>query len=386
MKILHTVEFYPPSVGGAQEVVRQLSERMVAAGHDVTVATTALPERTKKAINGVKIIEFDISGNAVVGYQGNPEPYREFLRRSDFDLIMVYAAQQWAADLFFEVMDEVRGKKVFVPCGFSALFNPDFREYFERMPEILKSFDATVYLSETYRDIKFAREHGVDNIHVIPNGADEREFSEIDPEDRLAFRSEHGISGPLIVSIGSHTGAKGHSEMLQAFERLPLHATFLLIGGESRDGCLKSCQALAREINRPGGKRVILADLDRSQTLRSLKAADLFLFLSNVEASPLVLFEAAAAGVPFVTSRAGNSAEIVRWTGGGVAVGGRRLENGKVLPSIWRSTVWMTAFLLLPPWRRKLGRKGRASWQKHFTWGKITAEYLKLYEDLATKD
>ena len=67
MKILHTVEFYEPFKGGAQEVVKQLSERMVAMGHDVTVATTKLKERKSKNINGVKIEEFDISGNEVRG-------------------------------------------------------------------------------------------------------------------------------------------------------------------------------------------------------------------------------------------------------------------------------------------------------------------------------
>ena len=55
MRILHTVEFYPPSIGGMQEVVRQLSERLVLLGHDVTVATTRIPERTASSQNGVKI-------------------------------------------------------------------------------------------------------------------------------------------------------------------------------------------------------------------------------------------------------------------------------------------------------------------------------------------
>ena len=73
MKILHTVEFYHPSVGGMQEVVRQISERLVALGHQVTVATTALPERTEKEINGVKIVEFKISGNAVRGMSGETD-------------------------------------------------------------------------------------------------------------------------------------------------------------------------------------------------------------------------------------------------------------------------------------------------------------------------
>lgn len=36
MKILHTVEFYEPSVGGAQEVIKQISLQLVKRGHEVT--------------------------------------------------------------------------------------------------------------------------------------------------------------------------------------------------------------------------------------------------------------------------------------------------------------------------------------------------------------
>ena len=32
MRILHTVQYYSPSVGGAQEVVRQISERLALVG------------------------------------------------------------------------------------------------------------------------------------------------------------------------------------------------------------------------------------------------------------------------------------------------------------------------------------------------------------------
>mgnify|MGYP001617290643 CR=1 FL=1 len=84
MRILHTVEFYYPSIGGAQEVVRILSERMVKMGHEVTVATTKLPNRTSTTHNGVKIAEFDISGNAVRGIQGEKKKYQNFLKKSGF--------------------------------------------------------------------------------------------------------------------------------------------------------------------------------------------------------------------------------------------------------------------------------------------------------------
>src|SRR5581483_11017062 len=99
MNILHTVEFYWPSTGGSQEVVRQLSERMAAMGHSVTVATTRLPARASTTINGVRIEEFDIEGNAVRGLRGEVDRYKRFLLESKFDVVMNYAAQEWAADL-----------------------------------------------------------------------------------------------------------------------------------------------------------------------------------------------------------------------------------------------------------------------------------------------
>ncbi|MFH1005826.1 MAG: hypothetical protein V1781_10125 [Bacteroidota bacterium] len=48
MKILHTVESYYPSVGGMQEVVKQISEQLVKMGHSVTVATGFHVDRKEK--------------------------------------------------------------------------------------------------------------------------------------------------------------------------------------------------------------------------------------------------------------------------------------------------------------------------------------------------
>lgn len=81
LKILHTVEYYSPSVGGAQEAVKRISELLVKKGHEVTVATTYLPEREKYNINGVKIEDFSISGNSVRGFSGDTAKYSGFFTR-----------------------------------------------------------------------------------------------------------------------------------------------------------------------------------------------------------------------------------------------------------------------------------------------------------------
>ena len=70
MKILHAVESYFPAVGGMQEVVKQLSERMAKNGYDVTVVTRKHEARDFSKKNGVKIIDFNISGNLVNGIIG----------------------------------------------------------------------------------------------------------------------------------------------------------------------------------------------------------------------------------------------------------------------------------------------------------------------------
>lgn len=385
MKILHTVEFYQPSTGGAQEVVRQLSERMASQGHDVTVATTKLPARKSKTINGVKISEFDIKGKLATKITGETERYQDFLVNGDFDVVMNYAAQQWATDLSFGVLDKIPFKKILVPCGYSSLGHPDFKKYFKELPAYVKRYDASVYMSPTYQDIIFAKKHGVKNLHVIPNGADEGEFSKI--SSKRKFRKKYGIKHFFILTLGSHTGAKGHDEALDVFEHFPFPCTLVIIGNKVEGGCYEKCVQRAKELNhfkRRRRKKVILLDLNREDTVAALKSADLFLFLSNREASPLVLFEAAAAGTPFIASGAGNSEEIVKWTGGGVIA--------KTIPHPGRPTdvsvdVQTTVQLLKQLWlnplrRRRLGRTGRKNWREKFTWDKITKQYLKLYEDL----
>ena len=113
-----------------------------------------------------------------------------------------------------------------------------------------------------------------------------------------------------------------------------------------------------------------------------LKASDLFLFLSNIEASPLVLFEAVAAKLPFVAAPAGNAAEIAQWTKAGVIVEAQTDSKGKVHASIDDASRQLVALANHPTRRLKLGRIGRQAWEDHFTWEKITQQYLDLYFSL----
>ncbi len=389
MRILHAVEFYAPSVGGAQEVVRQVSERLAARGHDVTVATTRLSERSDADIGGVRIAEFDISGNAVRGMSGEVDRYRAFVRDGGFDIVMSYAAQQWTTDALLPVAGDLGVPTVLAPCGFSGLTDPAYRGYFEALPAALAKFDRLVFHSSTYQDIRFARTHDIANCVVIPNGADEREFgrsAEQAREARDRFRRANGIdpSESVLLTVGGHTGMKGHRLLFDVLRRLEEPATLVVVGNTPLGlGCRPRCtiRAFGTRTWRTPRRRALLQNPPRAGVVDAYFAADLFVFGSQVECSPLVLFEAAAAGLPFVTVPAGNAGEIAEWTGGGVvtdAVGRGPLVLGD--PAALKEAVH--ELLDDPSRRRALGTAGQDAWRRAFTWGAITGRYEQLYAEL----
>lgn len=387
LKILHTVELYAPSVGGAQEVVRQVSERLAARGHDVTVATAALPERDFGERAGVRIAEFDLGGNAVRGIRGDVEPYQRFVREGGFDVVMAYAAQQWAADALLDQLDAIPAGTVLAPCGFSGLHDPAYAGYFAGLRERLPEFDALVFHSATYQDHAFAVETGATSRTVIPNGADEAEFAELPPRGR--FRAAHGIGAgaPLLLTVGGHTGLKGHAQAMAAFRasRGARGGVLAIVGNTPTGrGCRPLCgvRAATTRLRRPD-RRVRLLDPARPQVLEAYADADLFVFCSMIECSPLVLFEAMAAGLPFVSVDVGNAREIAEWSGGGVIAPARRRDDGLVEPDVDAVRDLIDELLGDPQRRRELGANGRRAWEERFRWDHIVGQYEAVYESVA---
>ena len=387
MKILHTVESYHPSVGGMQEVVRQLSEQLVGLGHDVTVATSRHERRTESVLNGVKIIEFAISGSAVTGIAGESGQYQDFLVSSRFDVVTSFAAQQWATDLALPLLNRIAGVKIFVPTGFSGLFDERCRDYYSAMPTWLAEYDMNVFLSDHYRDIDFARQHEVEKICIIPNGAAYHEFA---PSVSGETRPAHGIPSDhfLVLHVGSHTGVKGHADVIRIFHESKLKkATLLMIGNACDCGCANICAIKARLFNLLpqnvlGGKRLLVKELDRRQTVAAYHDADLFLFPSNIECSPLVLFECMASRTPFLTTDVGNASEIIQWSAAGALLPTTHDRFGYARADIKASVAMFDDLCRDEDRRVNMQQDGFRAWSERFTWERISADYETLYQRL----
>ncbi|WP_129126147.1 glycosyltransferase family 4 protein [Geomonas oryzae] len=388
LNILHTVEFYHPSVGGMQEVVRQISERLVKLGHRVTVATSEVAQRKDGSLNGVEIRSFNVAGNAVRGITGDAQRYREFLLNADFDVITNFAAQVWPTDLALPLLDRLWPAKVFVPTGFSALHLRRYRGYFAQMGEFMKKYDMNVFLSDDYRDIEFARSRRVEKIMLIPNGAGADEFA---PDHSVTFRKRHGIPEDhfLVLHVGSHTGVKGHAEAIRIFDRARIaNATFLLVGNEAGIGCARACRMRERLLGlkehfAKKGKRLMVKPLDRAETVAAYQQADLFLFPSNIECSPIVLFECMASKTPFLTTDVGNAAEILSWSGGGALLPTRINRAGFSKAKVADSSLLLEMLYRDKQARLRMAESGHAAWRERFTWEKIALDYEALYHEVA---
>ena len=190
MKIVHCVESYYPAVGGMQEVVKQLSERLVKLGHTVQVLTRYHEDRNFTELNGVQIEQFKIEENPKVAVTAEELRYVSRVENITADVITFFAAQQWATDLVLHSLPKLKAKKVSVPTGYSGLYKAEFKQYFENMRQHILHYDMNVYLSNDYRDINFARENGVKNLTIIPNGAAADEFL---PESQIDVRQSLGI-------------------------------------------------------------------------------------------------------------------------------------------------------------------------------------------------
>lgn len=393
-RVLLCCEHYPPSVGGVQEVMRQIAERLAAEGVDVTVVTSRHSDREFNATrNGVRVVSFAITGNLAKGMQGPVKEYQSFLRREKFDAILIKAAQQWTFDAAIDVIPELEGRKFFIPCGFSGLHDPLYANYFRGMSRWLRLFDGLIFYANEYQDIEFARSHGILSLHLVPNGVDEREFLDPSPGDirkRLGIDLQHD----LLLSVGGRIAGKGHWEVIRAFGQAQLsRSTTLVINANIPGGT--SIERLRRHVKhalsgrwplswfawwyrRMGArKRLLIVDLPRADLVCLYKAADLFIFASHVEYSPLVLFEAAAAGTPFLASSAGNSREIAEWTGGGVILSGNSKYSRGV--SVEALALEMQAMLANPEKLRSMGKKARVTiLTEGFTWDNIVRRYRSL--------
>ena len=421
MRILITVEsYYAPGGGGIAEQVKQIAERLTALGNDVTVATSFYEPR-QQTINGVHIVGFRISGNAVIGMEGDIESYRAFLRQGGFDVMVNFAANVWSTDIPLMMARDIPVKKILSTPGMSMLnqtpaYNmfqsglyfawlrnlvlrtfvhrimklfygqkpaghgvyPTYGAYYQDLyVPALKFYDAVVYTSGSYQDKLFGDKNGLgDKAVVIPNGASETEFSRKDIRPLADFLPAVKKKR-VIISVSNHYLAKGHAFVIDAFRKMKRDDAVLLLIGQIPVGqgikklahvfvgCYMDCK-LASMLHRD---MFVMDGANREFVLSAYKHADLFLFGSQLECAPLVMYESFASKTPFITTNVGNVQD--------------HKDYIRIVSTPAQMAKEANRLLDDQDSRGALADKAFAAWKMSYTWDAVSHRYDELIKKLA---
>ena len=137
-----------------------------------------------------------------------------------------------------------------------------------------------------------------------------------------------------------------------------------------------SFRSLIYFLTRTRNKRfryIFTISLTRRETVATYHQADIFLFPSMVECSPIVLFESLASKTPFLVTDVGNAKEIISWTQGGKLLSTTVDKHGLSHANIEESAKLLSDLLHDSVSISEMQTRGYSSWMKRFTWEEIAS-------------
>jgi len=302
-RLLLVSHYFPPHMGGIENVVAGEARHLVKAGHDVTVLTTSPGGRagTTLSTEGYVVVRMP-TWNGIERATGVPFPLVApwsvlrvigLIRRADVvhvhDLLYVTT---WLAAVLARLL-----RRPYVLTQHVGLVAHPSRavESAQRLVHatigrvVVAGASAVVYLNGAVA--AFLRGVGArpDQLRFVINGTDTDMFHPADPSSRAALRASFDLqeTGVLALFAGRFVPKKGYDVVLGAAGE---GYTLVLAGGEPPEGWTE----------RPD---VVVAGRMPPERLADLyRACDVFVLPSVAEGFPLTVQEAMATGLPIVTT------------------------------------------------------------------------------------
>ncbi len=410
MRIAHVTPLYFPSPGGAERHVQEVSERLAARGHAVSVLTTnaathrdllagasaRLPAR--ECVNGVQVIRVDPADDLLYallqgwlrlkgGYRSlsaifSPEGL-ELLRgerpRNRHLLRAILAARadtilswNWVMAPAFHAHLARRLKRFRLigvplfhteePWARRAVYGP-----------MLRACDGLLVNTAHEADFIRRRHPGAKRIAVVGPGIAPERFA---GADGAGFRRRHGLAGrPVVGFVGRICAEKGVPALLEALRLVWRQAPgvrLVLAGYRSFDP--RPPEAVLRELTPAERARVLfLPDFPEAEKPHLYAALDVFAMPSLAESFGMAYLEAWMCRKPVIGCRTGATSRVIEDGLDGLTVDPRDPAD------LARA---LRALLADPGRRARMGERGRAKTLASFTWDAVTSRVEALCAEL----
>lgn len=418
MRILHVIQRYYPFAGGSEIYFQELSERLVADGHEVTVlATDAWDldhfwapnrrriEEAETTHNGVRILRFPVRrmpGPPIVypilrrlmvelgRFRGTvplvrrmsqltprvPDMVR-YLQTTTNQYDLVNSANITLDFTIRPALGFAQRRSIPHICTpFVHLGEPGsdyILRYYTQPFQIEMLRRSAAVLTQTRRETDELRRRGVDPARLVEVGG------WIRPEalaggDVERFRAEHAITTPIILSIGAAAYDKGTMHVIEAMQRLwraGSDARLVLISANLLAQFERYWQALDAATR---DRITLLQAVPHATKLDALAAASVLAMPSRTDSFGIVFLEAWSYGVPVVGALAGGVPDVVE-----------DRQDGFLVPfgAVDQLAQRIGQLLSDQALAQKMGANGRAKVFRSLTFERKYRRVLELYEKVS---
>lgn len=304
MRVLHVVG--PGVVGGLERVVQLLALGYARAGNEVHVAAILDPVSAAQphpllaalAAGGVTTHPVALPGRA---YRREWVAMRELYRRLCPDVVHTHGYRP-------DVVDAPPARGLGIPTlttvhGFTG--GGWKNRLYERLQRhVYRKFAAVVVVSRVLRERLLRDGIAGDRIHLVQNAWEETTA----PYDRETARRTLGADreGFRIGWVGRLSDEKGPDVLVDALAHLnDLPIAVSVVGAGPEEGALRTRAGRSGVAGRLRWHGLV------PDASRAFTAFDVFVLSSRTEGTPIVLFEAMAAGVPIVATSVGGVPDAI---------------------------------------------------------------------------
>jgi len=349
MKILQVCPKYYPSIGGIEEYIKNISERL-AKEHEVSVFTCDPTWRLPKQeqINGVMVKRFK-SFSPSDAYYISLQLAREF-KKVEFDI--VHGHSYHALPLYFS--RKARGKKFIVSTYYHGHGHTPIRNIYIKLYKpfglkILRSARRIITISDYEKELlrrDFAI--GENKLSVVPPGIDLAELGDL---------GEICKEPKTILYVGRLEGYKGVQHIIQTLPLIDKEFHLEIVGkGPYKANLMTLIDKLGFN-----GRVKFYQDLPRQELLRMYARAGVFVTLSQYETFSIVVAEALAARTPCIVA---NTSALTEWVDNKNCFGINYPVDGHKLAELITNII---------------GRKVER--EKLWDWDEVTQSIVKLYQE-----
>lgn len=371
LRILLVSHYYPPHMGGIENVVQQEARHLAAAGVRVTVLTSG--DRSSVTVEDGVVIVRSAAWNGLERRAGIPFPIfgpgliRQALRWARWaDVVHIHDGfylSSWTALAAAAALRKpvVAHQHVALVHHGSAAVGLVQKAVYATAGRLLMRRARFVFTMNA-GVAEFARGLGADagRMRHLPNGVDVEAFRPVaDAAERAAERARLGLPDDvvLVLFVGRFVPKKGFDILLAAADPAAYHLVFA--GGPA--------DALAHRAGRDCVH--YLGALAPAEVVAAYRACDVFALPSTSEGFPLTVQEAMSAGLAVVTS-----------DDPGYAVYDLDRDHVSLVPrdpEALRDRLREIA--ADPELRGQMGTYARAYAEEHFTWPDHVAELIGRY-------